>query len=144
MTTKSDAERVLVSTLRAAAVKRVEQTSLRQVARDVGLSPSGLDKFLNGAEPYRKTRRKLEAWYVRGAATDLGQDVSPETVAAAVRILAVFAAPATRGGFVDRLMNDVEPVLPNDSLWRSALQGYGEYMRAGDLEQAAEDTSDPI
>lgn len=32
------------------------------------MSPSGLQKFLDGATPYTMTRQKLERWYVREAA----------------------------------------------------------------------------
>jgi len=53
--------------LREAVAGGVEARSLRQVARDVGMSPTGLRKFLDGATPYAATRRKLERWFVREA-----------------------------------------------------------------------------
>jgi hypothetical protein len=134
MTTTLPAEEALIPTLRAFARSRVERTSLRQVAREVGMSPSGLDKFLAGAMPYRKTRRKLEAWYTRGAAFDVDDEPSPETVAVAVRILAGLFPAAGRGRFVDDTLAQVGPVLPADSLWRGEFEGFGEYMRAGDVQ----------
>ena len=38
-------------------------TSRRQVAGEIGLSPRGLLKFLEGARPHEATRGKLERWY---------------------------------------------------------------------------------
>lgn len=56
---------VPVKRLRAAAVERVQQSSLRETARAIGMSSSGLHQFLeDGVEPYPKTYRKLLAWYV--------------------------------------------------------------------------------
>lgn len=42
---------------------RVEETSLRQVAGELGMSPTGLSQFLEGGAPYRPVRRKLERWW---------------------------------------------------------------------------------
>lgn len=51
--------------IRQTAELRVQETSLRQVAYGIGLSPMGLKKFLDGASPYEANRRKLADWYVR-------------------------------------------------------------------------------
>ena len=51
--------------IRAFAHARVRETSLREVARDVGMSYSGLHSFLRGGEPYLRTRERLRAWYLR-------------------------------------------------------------------------------
>src|SRR5829696_4863004 len=56
-----------VETLREAARTFMDATSLRQAARDIGMSPTGLRGFLDGAAPYVKTERKLRAWYLREA-----------------------------------------------------------------------------
>jgi len=47
---------------RAALREYMDFNSLRQAAREVGLSPTGLSNFINGAEPYVRTIRKLRAW----------------------------------------------------------------------------------
>lgn len=65
--------------VRDALVRRVEEASLRQAAREVGMSPTGLRKFLDGAYPFPATRLKLERWYVREAGRD---EASPDTAAA--------------------------------------------------------------
>jgi hypothetical protein len=50
-----------IARLREAVAARVEATSLRAVARNVGMGPSALDRFLGGSVPYSRTRSKLEA-----------------------------------------------------------------------------------
>ncbi|MBB4635923.1 helix-turn-helix domain-containing protein [Longimicrobium terrae] len=50
--------------IRAAANAAQEQTSLREAAREVGMSPTGLSNFLRGARPSPGTLRKLQSWYV--------------------------------------------------------------------------------
>ncbi len=78
--------------LRRAVIRAVLSTSLRQVARDVGMSPTGLDNYVLGiTEPYPKTRRKLEEWYVRSAAGQEG--ISAVTAAAALTLLLDGIAP---------------------------------------------------
>jgi hypothetical protein len=51
--------------LREAVRERVEASSLRHVARQVGMSPTGLRKFLEGGIPYQKSRRRLFDWLQR-------------------------------------------------------------------------------
>lgn len=50
------------------------------------MSPSGLQKFLDGATPYTMTRQKLERWYVREAASAPGA-TDAESVRAALHVL---------------------------------------------------------
>jgi hypothetical protein len=82
-----------VETLREAARTFVDATSLRQAARDIGMSPTGLRGFLDGSAPYVKTERKLRAWYLREAQRDV-QAVSPEAANNALRLLVGHFAPA--------------------------------------------------
>jgi hypothetical protein len=56
-----------VDHLRESVAIRVHATSLRAVARQVGMSPSGLEKFMAGGVPYSGTRRKLVEWWYRQA-----------------------------------------------------------------------------
>ncbi len=60
--------------------------SLRSVAREVGMSPSGLQKFMDGSVPYLPTRQKLERWYVRETARS-GDEMSLEVAMAALHLL---------------------------------------------------------
>ena len=135
MATNISAEQALVPKIREAVIARIEKTSLREIARQVGMTPSGLDKFINGAEPYRKSRRKLEAWYTQKLARTPADDgvQSPEAAAAAVRILATFHPPARRGAFVDDILRTVNEVLPAEPAWRQEFESYEAYMRAGEI-----------
>lgn len=53
-----------VDTYRSALRQYIWENSLRQAAREVGMSPTGLSQFIDGAEPYIPTVRKLRAWYM--------------------------------------------------------------------------------
>lgn len=72
--------------LRQAARLFVDSTSLRQAARNIGMSPTGLRGFLDGADPYVKTARKLAEWYVREAGRHQ-TGLTVETAAAALDLL---------------------------------------------------------
>lgn len=73
--------------LRDQVADAIERRSLRSVARDVGLSPSGLQKFAEGAAPYRNTRRKLTEWFTRQAQPIARGTVSTEAALAALDLL---------------------------------------------------------
>ena len=95
--------RVSVGTLKRAVAGGVSATSLRQVARDVGMSPTGLRKFLSGASPFSATRRKLERWYVRrGRAPDV------HSALAALEVLVLDLPPAERIGAMERIVDNME------------------------------------
>jgi hypothetical protein len=72
--------------MRALAAARVEHTSLRGVAREIGMSPTGLKKFLLGTAPYSPTLRRLRKWYVHHAALPTGE-VDYEDASAAIAVL---------------------------------------------------------
>jgi hypothetical protein len=59
------APQIPVSVLRRAVEQTVERSSLRQVARDVGMSPMGLKHLMAGANPYSPTLRRLKRWYLQ-------------------------------------------------------------------------------
>jgi hypothetical protein len=67
---------VRLELLRRAVAERVSATSLRGVAKEVGMSAPGLQSFLNGGMPFEATRRKLSAWYVAKASGD-GTGLTP-------------------------------------------------------------------
>ena len=72
--------------MREVAAARVENTSLRQVAREIGMSPTGLKKFLDGTAPYSPTIRRLRNWYVRYSA-DQESNVEQVDASAALAVL---------------------------------------------------------
>ena len=120
----ADEGRVSVDTLRRAVAGSVSATSLRQVARDVGMSPTGLWKFLSGATPYSATRKKVERWYVRrGGAPDV------HTALAALEVLVQDLPPADRiqamEGILAALGQSMSGKLPNwmEQLWSKLREG---------------------
>lgn len=74
-----------IERVRHAVRRAVAETSLRKVARAVGLTAPGLTHFLDGGEPYKPTLRKLVEWYVRDAAERRG--INDETASAALSLL---------------------------------------------------------
>lgn len=92
--------------LRAVVMARMANVSLRGVAREVGMSPSGLQKFVDGSVPYLPTRQKLERWYVREASRGEAE-MSAEVASAALGVLVSELAPDRRRGVVRRLVREV-------------------------------------
>jgi transcriptional regulator with XRE-family HTH domain len=43
--------------------RKIRGSSLRKIAGEVGMSPTGLQKFLNGSDSYRSTVARLRLWY---------------------------------------------------------------------------------
>jgi hypothetical protein len=72
--------------VREVAAARVANTSLRGVAREIGMSPMGLRNFIHGTAPYSPTLRRLRNWYVRYAAQRSG-NVQIEDATAALSVL---------------------------------------------------------
>lgn len=70
--------------LRELAAGGVQTTSLRNVARQLGMSPSGLSKVLRGSRSQAATRRRLERWIVWNRARGEEPRVSPAEYAARV------------------------------------------------------------
>lgn len=85
-----DAPEVEESVVLAVAVElarlRVDETSLRHVAREIGMSPTGLRGLLDGADPYGKTKEKMRAWYVRmRGLSGVSPEVAENTILALLR-----------------------------------------------------------
>lgn len=89
-----DAVQAEVGHMRHAVAARVKNTSLRKVAREVGMSTSGLMKFLAGGSPYSRTLRNLRNWFVRFGA--LPGEVRIQDAAAALEVLMHDLLPASR------------------------------------------------
>lgn len=53
--------------LRALARERVDKTSLRNVAADIRIEYSALNRFLKGSKPRAITMARLEEWYEASA-----------------------------------------------------------------------------
>lgn len=64
---ETEVEHAACERFRAALRQAIARSTLRAVAREVGMSPSGLQNFLDGTNPYGKTRERLRMWYFREA-----------------------------------------------------------------------------
>lgn len=91
----ADPRNTTIKHLRETAAARVENTSLRSVAREIGMSPTGLKKFLLGTAPYSPTLRRLRNWYVQYASLQAGEVVS-EDASAALAVLVHDLSPDPR------------------------------------------------
>jgi hypothetical protein len=103
--------RVPVEAIRQAARLATEATSLRAVARAVGMSPMGLKHFLDGRRPYSATLRKLNVWFVSHAQDQQG---FPEAAARAALALLVDGIPESG--------RDEAAAAVVDDLWRMHLR----------------------
>jgi len=102
----SDRAVTALERMRESVAMRVEATSLRSVARQVGMSPSGLEKFLAGGTPYTRSRQKLQDWWTREGhqpRSDLSAEGIEVVMAALVRDL----PPEKRGPTMKRLVRAV-------------------------------------
>lgn len=104
---------VALGELRKAVASRVQADSLRAVARDVGMSPSGLQKFLQGSSPYSATRQRLERWYVRESAT-YRSVISEESARAALGMLLHDLPMKQRGLALRRMLDALEQAYPHN------------------------------
>ena len=98
--------RISMSVVRTAARLAVAQTSLRQVAREVGMRPTGLSTALRSNNPRLSTRLKLAEWYVRRSATLGTKELS--TISAALDLLLAEFPPARRKELETRILGELE------------------------------------
>lgn len=89
--------------VRAAATARVAATSLRSVSREIGMSATGLSKFLDGNAPYLPTLNRLRNWYLRHAAPR-EPGLSEEDAHAALAVLVHDLSPEARHAAIDEMM----------------------------------------
>ena len=102
----TDPRSTTIRHMRETAAARVENTSLRSVAREVGMSPSGLKKFLDGAAPYTPTLRRLRQWYLQYGAVRLGQ-VEAADASSALAVLLHDLSPDARRGLARSILEQL-------------------------------------
>ncbi|HEX6751782.1 MAG TPA: hypothetical protein VF092_31095 [Longimicrobium sp.] len=95
--------------LRETVATRVQATSLRSVARQVGMSPSGLEKFLSGGTPYARSRQKLQDWAEREG-TRPRSDLTVEGVEVAIGALVRDLPPEHRLEAIRRVVRSLQRV----------------------------------
>jgi len=96
-----------IAVLRQALRAEVGAQSLRHVSRQVGLSPAGLQKFVDGARPYTATRRKLERWYVLHGPGRLAQGLTGGSALAILRVLVQDLSPSRHRHTIDELVKSL-------------------------------------
>jgi hypothetical protein len=95
--------RVPLDAIRREAELARDASSLRAVAREVGITPMGLRAFLlNEGKPQARTARKLNQWYARRMATRL-PDGEDEARAALTILAGYFPERARRARLMDLL-----------------------------------------
>ena len=57
-------------TYRQALRDAIDRSGLRPMAEVVGMSPTGLQKVIDGSEPRARTRERIREWYVERAGLD--------------------------------------------------------------------------
>ncbi len=140
--------------LRETVALRVQATSLRAVARQVGMSPSGLEKFLSGGTPYTRSRQKLQDWWEREGSRPRSE-VSAEGIQVAVGALVRDLPPEFRAEAIERLIRALRDVYDEqqaehpvwlDSLAATWLSGHPPMLddppASASEEEAGEDEPD--
>lgn len=110
--------------VREALAEAIENSSLREVARQVGMSPTGLQGMIDGADPYAKTWDKILAWYAAWI-----------TNRPRVRASRAFDA-ATMAGLLDLLLREVPEPRRGDARAR-VLRGFVEAFSQGGVTAPA-------
>jgi hypothetical protein len=91
--------------LRNMAARRVAATSLRSVSREIGMSATGLSKFINGNAPYSPTLHRLRNWYLRHAAEEsTTETLSEESAYAALALLVHDLSPDARHAAIETMV----------------------------------------
>lgn len=117
--------RVPLEAIRLEAGLARDATSLRAVAREVGITPMGLRAFLlNAGTPQPRTVRKLNLWYVRRMATRPPE--GEDEARAALTILAGFYPKAERfrvlNGFLDSMEREFRDSGMQTPAWLAKLR----------------------
>ena len=95
--------------LRETVALRVQATSLRTVARQVGMSPDRLERFLAGEMPYSSSRRRLQQWWTRQSSRPR-TDVTVEGVEVAIGALVRDLPPEHRVAAIRRVVAALQRV----------------------------------
>jgi hypothetical protein len=99
--------RIPLDAIRREAELARDATSLRAVAREVGITPMGLRAFLlDQGKPQARTTRKLNEWYVRRMATRPPE--GEDEARAALTILAGYYPRSQRVRVLARVLDSME------------------------------------
>ncbi|WP_420127625.1 hypothetical protein [Longimicrobium sp.] len=118
--------RVPLDAIRREAELARDATSLRAVARAIGITPMGLSGFLaSGSNPQARTVRKLNSWYVRRMATRPPE--GEDEARAALTILAGYYPQKQRFRVLSRVLDSMEAEFRESGVappaWLETLRG---------------------
>jgi hypothetical protein len=108
--------RLSIAALRDAVRRRVDDSSLRAVADEIGVSYSGLGSFVRGdtSSPNRRTWDRLVRWYV--VREQQAASVPKEEIALAIAVLRTYIHDETKAKTVqERRRRDVIDDLTGES-----------------------------
>jgi hypothetical protein len=105
--TISSSREATVDYLRGILIERVEVTSLRRVARELGMSPTGLKKFLLGTSPYSPTLRRLRHWYLHHSAGTATALLNEKDARICLDVLTYEITPTARERTVSAILDAV-------------------------------------
>lgn len=116
---------VPIEAIRRAAELARDAASLRQVAREIGITPMGLSYFLDHeGKQQARTLRKLNEWYVRRMATRPPE--GEDEARAALTILAGFYPKKERfrvlSGFLDSMEREFRDSGMEPPAWLEKLR----------------------
>jgi len=93
----------------------IERKTLRFVAVQVGMSPTGLQQFVAGARPYGKTKERTRAWFYRQSEMNA---LAPDD---AVRFLRQFVGTLPEPDrAIARLLDSVESLYREQGMYAPA------------------------
>ena len=99
-----------IELLRAALRRRTEETSVRQVAAEAGMSHGGVHNFVTrGDSPYGKTLAKLRAWYLHQAAAG-GEPLSAAAAGYLIEQMLAPIAPREQRAARGEILNALDTV----------------------------------
>jgi hypothetical protein len=97
-----------VAVMRQALRDEIAATSLRHVSRQVGMSPTGLQKFIDGGQPLSATRRRVERWFVLHGPGRLQSGLTGESAMAVLRVLVQDLTPSRHRAVLELLVQSLE------------------------------------
>lgn len=97
-----------IAVMRRAVRDEVAATSLRHVSRQVGMSATGLQKFIEGGHPLSATRRRVERWFVLHGPGRLQSGLTAESAMAVLRVLVQDITPARHRAVLELLVKSLE------------------------------------
>jgi hypothetical protein len=90
----------------------IERKTLRFVASQVGMSPTGLQQFVAGSKPYGKTKERVRAWFYREAAMNA---LAPEDAAWFLRRFVVTLPDPDRA--IARLLDSLDALYRDEGMF---------------------------